>query len=321
MDGFKNTTKTSYSTTAGRAFARGGSMTVSRNDMAGGEGPMNKPAMVAKYAKGGHVKKGEQKIGRVMEEFTKGKLHSGSKDGPKVKSTKQAVAIALNEARAAGAKIPRVKKAYGGSVEGDDVLMARMTKDELAQGAKGVRMARERMEKQTVKKGVPPSSSKPLISDRMKEVGKSIGVTKKAAGGGVKLGNAPMMSVGKTLGNNRMVDTGNGMRASSGPITLGNAPMKTVGKTLGTKTLRLKEGGVAKKANGGIMLGNAPMMKVGTTLGTNRMVDTGAGMRASTGPRTLGNAPMISVGRKLGTNTLRLNKGGLSVMPKGKGCK
>jgi hypothetical protein len=118
-----------------------------------------------------------------------------------------------------------------------------------------------------------------------------------------------------------MVDTGNGMRASSGPITLGNAPMKTVGKTLGTKTLRLKEGGVAKKANGGIMLGNAPMMKVGTTLGTNRMVDTGAGMRASTGPRTLGNAPMISVGRKLGTNTLRLNKGGLSVMPKGKGCK
>ena len=109
MDGFKNSTKTSYDTTSGRKFARGG-MTVSRNDMPGGEGPMNKPAMVAKYAKGGHVNKGEQKIGRVMEEYTKGKLHSGSKEGPKVKSTKQAVAIALNEARAAGAKIPRVKK-------------------------------------------------------------------------------------------------------------------------------------------------------------------------------------------------------------------
>jgi hypothetical protein len=66
------------------------------------------------YMKGGSV--GERKIGRVMEEFTKGKLHSGSKEGPKVKSTKQAVAIALNEARAAGAKIPRVKKFDGGGV-------------------------------------------------------------------------------------------------------------------------------------------------------------------------------------------------------------
>lgn len=148
MDGFKNTTKTSYDTASGRKFANGG-MTVSRNDMAGGEGPMSKPAMVAKYAKGGSVKKGEQKIGRVMREFTEGKLHSGSKEGPKVKSTKQAVAIALNEARAAGAKIPRVKRAEGTPMgkgpEGDDVLMARMTKDELGMGAKGVRMARERM--------------------------------------------------------------------------------------------------------------------------------------------------------------------------------
>ena len=148
MDGFKNTTKTSYDTASGRKFANGG-MTVSRNDMAGGEGPMSKPAMVAKYAKGGHVKKAEQKIGRVMKEFTEGKLHSGSKEGPKVKSTKQAVAIALNEARAAGAKIPRVKRAEGTPMgqgpEGDDVLMARMTKDELGMGARGVRMARERM--------------------------------------------------------------------------------------------------------------------------------------------------------------------------------
>ena len=153
MDGFKNTTKTSYDTASGRKFANGG-MTVSRADMPNGEGPMSKPAMVAKYAKGGSVKKGEQKIGRVMREFTEGKLHSGSKEGPKVKSTKQAVAIALNEARAAGAKIPRVKRGEGtpigkgperASPEANDVLMARMTKDELAMGSKGVRMARERM--------------------------------------------------------------------------------------------------------------------------------------------------------------------------------
>lgn len=165
MDGFKNSTKTRYDTTSGKTFANGG-MTVSRNDMPDGQGPMSKPAMVAKYAKGGAVKKGEQKIGRVMEEFTKGKLHSGSKEGPKVKTTKQAVAIALNEARAAGAKIP-MKKARGGSAEADDVMVARMTKDELSQGAKGIRMAKERMLKEKVnmpmRKGVPVDSRKAMI--------------------------------------------------------------------------------------------------------------------------------------------------------------
>lgn len=114
MDGFKNSTKTSYDTTSGRKFANGG-MTVSRADMPGGEGPMNKPAMVAKYAKGGSVK-GEQKMAKVMGEFASGKLHSGSKKGPEVKNPKQAVAIAMSEARKAGAKMP-TKKAAGGPVK------------------------------------------------------------------------------------------------------------------------------------------------------------------------------------------------------------
>jgi hypothetical protein len=114
MDGFKNTTKTSYDTTSGRKFANGG-MTVSRADMPGGEGPMNKPALVAKYAKGGSVK-GEQKMAKVMGEFASGKLHSGSKKGPEVKNPKQAVAIAMSEARKAGAKKP-TKKAAGGPVK------------------------------------------------------------------------------------------------------------------------------------------------------------------------------------------------------------
>lgn len=65
------------------------------------------------YAKGGRVSKGEKKIGKVMGEFKRGELHSGSKKGPVVKNPKQAVAIALSEARSAGAKIPK-KKAMGG---------------------------------------------------------------------------------------------------------------------------------------------------------------------------------------------------------------
>lgn len=86
MDGFKNSTKVQY--------MKGGSC----------EG----------YAKGGKVK-GAAKINKVMGEFKRGELHSGSKEGPKVTSKKQATAIALSEARKAGAKIP-MKKAGGGRV-------------------------------------------------------------------------------------------------------------------------------------------------------------------------------------------------------------
>ena len=39
------------------------------------------------------------KLERVLSEFKHGKLRSGSKHGPKVKSRKQAIAIALSEQR------------------------------------------------------------------------------------------------------------------------------------------------------------------------------------------------------------------------------
>ena len=42
--------------------------------------------------------KSAKKISKVMREFKSGKLHSGSKKGPLVKSKKQAIAIALSEA-------------------------------------------------------------------------------------------------------------------------------------------------------------------------------------------------------------------------------
>lgn len=53
--------------------------------------------------------KGKTKIKNVMHEFKEGSLTSG-KSGKKVKSRKQAVAIALSEAREAGAKIPKKPK-------------------------------------------------------------------------------------------------------------------------------------------------------------------------------------------------------------------
>ena len=53
--------------------------------------------------------KGQKKVHKVMKEMKEGKLHSGSKKGPVVTNPKQAVAIALSEARKAGAKIPKKK--------------------------------------------------------------------------------------------------------------------------------------------------------------------------------------------------------------------
>jgi hypothetical protein len=53
--------------------------------------------------------KGKRKIHKVMTEHKQGKLKSGS--GKKVESRKQAVAIALNEARRGGARVPKKKAA------------------------------------------------------------------------------------------------------------------------------------------------------------------------------------------------------------------
>jgi hypothetical protein len=58
----------------------------------------------------GKSSKGRAKVQKVMHEHSEGKLKSGS--GKKVKSRKQAVAIALNEARKSGAHIPNKKARF-----------------------------------------------------------------------------------------------------------------------------------------------------------------------------------------------------------------
>ena len=56
--------------------------------------------MASKYGK-----KASEKVGKVMKELKAGKLKSG-KSGKKITSRKQAIAIGLSEARAAGGKVP-----------------------------------------------------------------------------------------------------------------------------------------------------------------------------------------------------------------------
>lgn len=58
------------------------------------------------------AKGGKSKIQKVMHEYAEGTLHSGSARGPRVKSRKQAVAIAMSEAgmaKPAGGKARRKK--------------------------------------------------------------------------------------------------------------------------------------------------------------------------------------------------------------------
>lgn len=56
------------------------------------------------------AKKGQAKVKKVLSEFKSHKLHSGSKKGPEVKNRRQAIAIALSEARKSGTKIPKKGK-------------------------------------------------------------------------------------------------------------------------------------------------------------------------------------------------------------------
>lgn len=59
--------------------------------------------------------KKDAKVEKVMGEFKRGTLRSGSKTGPKVRSRKQAVAIGLSEQRAANKnKSIRSAKVKGG---------------------------------------------------------------------------------------------------------------------------------------------------------------------------------------------------------------
>jgi len=56
------------------------------------------------------TKKQATKVRKVMREFKGGKLHSGSPSGPRVKSRRQAIAIAMSESGQAKKKGARRKR-------------------------------------------------------------------------------------------------------------------------------------------------------------------------------------------------------------------
>jgi hypothetical protein len=140
--------------------------------------PVRQPAMlpfelqpeplVPVFKKGGAVK--GEKIAKVMREYKEGKLHSGSKKGPVVKNPKQAMAIALSEARAA-------KKAAGGAVDSDygDTMKKYVPYESKGPktrytAAKGRRMSKERaMERRALDKARHAEKYAPGLSLDMED--------------------------------------------------------------------------------------------------------------------------------------------------------
>jgi hypothetical protein len=126
------------------------------------------------YMSGGSAKRAEAKMGKVMGEFASGKLHSGSKKGPEVKNPKQAVAIAMSEARKAGAKTPVKKFGNGGGVYNE--RGKRATWDEVA--AEGRRVENE-MAARTAKRKPPVEgiSTRPTDSSGRRMTNEELGMT------------------------------------------------------------------------------------------------------------------------------------------------
>jgi hypothetical protein len=121
----------------------------------------------AAYAKGGAAK-GAAKVAKVMGEFKRGELHSGSKSGPEVTSPKQAKAIAMSEARKAGMKAP-MKKAGGGDVKmppiGESAKSGNRVQEQeaAADRAQAEMMRRDKAAKRDMKKRVPATRREPLL--------------------------------------------------------------------------------------------------------------------------------------------------------------
>lgn len=143
------------------------------------------PAALPVFKKGGEVK--GKKIGKIMGEYKRGELHSGSKKGPKVTSEKQAMAIALSEARKAGAKIP--KKAEGGIFNNEDMAYESKGPKTRYSAARSRRESKERaMERRALDKARHAEKYAPGMSldmpDKKKHGGMPVHRRKPMYGGG-----------------------------------------------------------------------------------------------------------------------------------------
>ena len=301
MDGFKDSTKMKYMTynpnatigdqvlgTAGSRIAdRGmkgtGLLRAQKLDPNAVVISDSRPQMGG-MKKGGSVK-GEAKMAKVMGEFASGKLHSGSKKGPEVTNKKQAVAIAMSEARKAGAKMP-MKKGLGGGVFNERGKRATMA--ELA--AEDRRMARRPSE------GV---SSRPTDDSGRRATDAELGMTspaKKAVGPSSVAVSKVLAGMAKPMKKNM----GGGVNSKLGKaIENAKAAMTAAPRAKSTLVDMLPKNSPQKPSSGNPLMGG---LNRGDTVASKHTPTRGPSMAPAFSDR-----PMI-----------RRKTGGLTAMPKGK---
>ena len=285
MKGFKNSTRTQYS--------MGGDV----------------------YAKGGSVK-GAAKVAKVMGEFKKGDLHSGSKDGPKVTKPAQAKAIAMSEARKAGMKAP-MKKGNGGDVKmpspaesaASGNRMSEMEAKEerfMARRAPGVGSMTER-EKREMKKRVPATRREPLLPP----VGESVKSGNRMSA--QEAAEARAMGIYKKGGDVQK-------KAAGGPVQQGAATTQASrpGTTAAASTATTPRPGTTASSNprGGLL----DVVKNPSNLLTqaNRVMSEQRARVPQLQARAQQARAQASAAKARAQPTVKKAMGGLAVMPKGK---
>jgi len=308
MDGFKNSTRTQY--------MKGGSC----------DG----------YAKGGRLK-GAAKFSKVMGEFKRGDLHSGSKKGPEVTSKKQATAIALSEARKAGAKIPQPvqKKSLGGVLKAMSpaamLADSKVGKDLMGAGVFGVGglLLNQLMKKKQSGQTLTPAENQQLAQAQQGQTAmQKGGPVKKNMGGAMGSGRKQALATRASAASNEARNAQMARKPAPpkrGPAGAGFEAKPMVNKLSADKVEAMRDRmatGMRKPAETSSATDSSPerqraeadlkaaMQRDAEERNPMKPMVMGPAGKGSRDPR----APMVSGPPPM------MKKGGLAAMPKGKKC-
>ena len=297
-DGFKDTTRMRY--------------------MQGGD--------VAGYAKGGSVK-GAAKISKVMGEFKRGELHSGSKKGPEVTSKKQATAIALSEARKAGAKIPQPvqKKSLGGALKAlsPAAMLAdsKVGKDLMGAGVFGVGglLLNQLMKKKQSGQPLTPAENQKLAQAQQEQTAMKKGgsVAKKAMGGAMTAMSPAAMPGHSDVGSDLMKKGGPVKKAMGGAM---NARKQALAARASAASNEARNAQMARRPvapkRGPAGAGFAAKPMVGKSMPPmGPMVS-----KSPSADNTVVTERMVQAQPTSMPAGVNMKRGGLTAMPKGKKC-